>query len=82
MKTLHTANLNINKYNIGYLFVKTKILKQDFFIFPYFFIEYKYLLFKKQGLKRPLDTLKRMIERRERRRERERKVEGEREKER
>ena len=33
----------------------------------------------KQGRKRPLDTPKRMIERREREGERERKVEGERE---
>ena len=31
----------------------------------------------KQGRKRPLDTAKRMLERRERRRERERKVQGE-----
>ena len=36
----------------------------------------------KQGRKRPLDTQKRMIEKRERRRKRERKVEGERERER
>ena len=36
----------------------------------------------KQGRKRPLDTPKRMIEKKGRRRERERKVEGEREKER
>ena len=32
---------------------------------------------KKQGQKRPLDTPKRMIERREREKERERKAEGE-----
>ena len=32
---------------------------------------------KEQGRNRPLDTPKRMIERRERRREKERKVEGE-----
>ena len=35
------------------------------------------ILTYEQGRKRPLDTPKRMIERRERRKERERKVEGE-----
>jgi hypothetical protein len=36
-----------------------------------------FLFFKEQGRKRPLDTPKKMIERREREKKRERKVEGE-----